>query len=542
MINQFDIWLLFAGLGVFLFGMRQLENSLAKLAGEGFRNFLRNSTSKPTGSIITGILSTTIVQSSSLVGLIVLAFVGAGILPLINAIGIVLGSNLGTTFTGWIVTSLGFKMELSTAIYPMLGLGGLGYGLFQGKLKYYSQLLFGLALLLMGLDFMKESAAVLQTYFDIEVLRDYPSIVFLLVGVVFTAIIQSSSATMMLTLSALYAGIIPLPAAAALVIGADLGTTSTVLLGSLQGAVAKRQLAMAHVTFNLIVDALAFLALYPLLDFIHWLNVHDPMYSLVLFHSLFNVIGIVLFLPVLKQFSEWIQGWIKEDKRTLDLHIQSVSVDIADAAITALTRDTHQLLYLISILNMRFLRININLFKINSPTSKMPPQLMQMGRLKHYETIKELEGKLIHYALKIDSQMLTEKDTQQLNQLLDAIRSGVYSAKSLKDIEDDLLLFEKLDNPLITEFSTELRNKSTHHYQQILALVEGIHQANYMHEEISSLQKKSYEYHHVLEGTIYKKSYESDLSAIYFSTLLNVNKEIQTSEKAFLKALAIISS
>ena len=115
---------------------------------------------------------------------------------------------------------------------------------------------------------MKDSVAALTEHFDINVLSGYPLIVYLFIGVVFTAIIQSSSATMMLTLSALYASIIPLPAAAVLVIGANLGTTSTVLLGSLQGIAAKRRLAMAHVLVNLTIDTLAFIALYPLLSLI----------------------------------------------------------------------------------------------------------------------------------------------------------------------------------------------------------------------------------------------------------------------------------
>ncbi len=185
------------------------------ILGRLIRDSLRQSTDKPIHSVVGGIISTTIVQSSSLVSLIVLAFVGAGIIPLINAIGIVLGSNLGTTFTGWIVATLGFKLDLTTLIYPLIALGGLSYGLFKGRWKSFSQLVLGLALLLMGLDFMKDSVHTLTELIDIKALSNYPLFVYLLMGVIFTAIIQSSSAAMMLTLSALHAGIIPLPAAAA---------------------------------------------------------------------------------------------------------------------------------------------------------------------------------------------------------------------------------------------------------------------------------------------------------------------------------------
>jgi len=268
-----------------------------------------------------------------------------------------LGSNLGTTFTGWVVATLGFKLNLSTFIYPLAALGGVGYGLFKGKWRAISQLVLSFALLLMGLDFMKDSVSTLTQHVDIKVLSDYPLIVYLLVGVILTAIIQSSSAIMMLTLSALYGEIIPLSAAAALVIGADLGTTSTILLGSLQGVVAKRRLAMAHVLFNLSIDTLAFIALLPLLEFINLLQISDPLFALVAFHSLFNLFGLFLFLPFTKQFAHLLEFWIKEDEQHTKRFIHNVPENVTDAALEALTQETRHLLNLVTNLNFRFLRI-----------------------------------------------------------------------------------------------------------------------------------------------------------------------------------------
>ena len=150
------LWQALAGLGLFLFGMRQLEAALKTLAGPQFNRWIVNSTNQPVRSVTTGILATAMVQSSSLVGLITLAFVGAGIMPLVNGIGVVLGSNLGTTFTGWMVATLGFKVDMSLLVYPLLGIGGLGYGLLKGKIQATSLAVLGLALLLMSLGLNME--------------------------------------------------------------------------------------------------------------------------------------------------------------------------------------------------------------------------------------------------------------------------------------------------------------------------------------------------------------------------------------------------
>ena len=548
MNNYFDLWKLLAGLALFLFAMNQLEVALKQLAGKRFRRFLRYSTSKPVSSAFGGIIATAIVQSSSLVGLIVLAFVGAGIIPLVNAIGIVLGSNLGTTFTGWIVATAGFKLDLGIFIYPLVALGGLSYGLLKGQWKTFGQIILSLALLLLGLDFMKSSMSLLTEQVDINVLSDYPLIIYLLIGVVFTAIIQSSSATMMLTLSALYTGIIPLPAAAALVIGADLGTTSTVLLGSLQGAVAKRRLAMAHVLFNLTIDVVAFTVLFPLLALIEQLGISDPLYSLVAFHSLFNLFGITLFLPFTKQFAFFLESWIKEDEQHIERFIHNVPVNVTDAALEALTLETRHLLYLVTNLHLRFLHITPKTAGLAAGEFTMPKVLLSASKLEHYITIKKLEGEIISYALNIqieDSNVeydkeKTEEVRHKVDNLINAVRSGVYSAKSLKDIDENLETFHVIDNETLSKYFDELKTPAKSIYTSLLDLLTRPHKNELIDEELSLLNEKSQEFYHQFADRIYKKMSGIHLTSLDLSTLLNVNKEIQTSEQALIKSLTLL--
>jgi phosphate:Na+ symporter len=555
MSEYLDLWKLLAGLGLFLFGMRQLESALEKLSGKGFRRFLRESTDKPVGSVFGGIVATAIVQSSSLVSLIVMAFVGAGIIPLGNAIGIVLGSNLGTTITGWIVTTLGFKLNFITIVYPLFAIGGLSFGLLKGRWQSVSQLVLGLAFLLLGLDFMKDSVNTLTTLVDVEELGGYPLIVYLLIGVIFTAIIQSSSATMMLTLSALYAGIIPLPAAAALVIGADLGTTSTVLLGSLQGVVAKRRLAMAHVIFNVFVDALAFLFIVPLLSLIEKLQISDSLYALVAFHSLFNLFGLMLFLPFIKKYAALLERWIKEKQQHIDLYIHNVPETVTDAALEALTLETRHLLYLVVRLNSRFLHISPEKLKIKTDAfAKSDLQIDSATKLEHYIVIKSLEGEIINYALKIqvvvnaegaNSQEKAEEIARRIDNFMKAIRSGVYSAKSLKDINDNLEYFHLMDNDDLSNYFDALRESAQSIYSHVVNFLNeqrdtNVMDADVMKEELTALIRKSEEFHHDLANKIYKKMSRAHLSSLDLSTLLNVNKELQTSEKALIQALELL--
>jgi phosphate:Na+ symporter len=380
------------------------------------------------------------------------------------------------------------------------------------------------------------------------VLSGYPLIVYLFVGVVFTAIIQSSSATMMLTLSALYAGIIPLPAAAALVIGADLGTTSTVLLGSLQGAVAKRRLAMAHVLFNLTIDSLAFIALYPLLALVEKMSISDPLYSLVAFHSLFNLFGIAIFLPLIKQFANFLERWIKEDEQHIERYIHNVPADVTDAALEALAQETRHLLYLVVRLNLRFLRISPKTAGVIASEFHLPKALVSASKLEHYLAIKKLEGEIVSYALKIevdDSIDDLEKEKAQgssrkVDDLINAVRSGVYSAKSLKDIEENLESIHGIDNETIVKYFDELKQSARTIYTTTLGLLSKSHKDEVLDEELYLLKEKSQDFHHRFADRMYKKISGIHLASLDLSTLLNVNKEIQTSEKALIKALTML--
>nr|WP_223788387.1 Na/Pi symporter [Marinicella sp. NBU2979] len=533
-----------AGLGLFLFGMKQLEAALKLLAGPRFNHWIVRSTNQPLRSVATGIMATAMVQSSSLVGLITLAFVGAGIMPLVNGIGVVLGSNLGTTFTGWMVATLGFKVDMSLLVYPLLGLGGLGYGLLKGRSQSVALAVLGLALLLLGLGFMKDSATAFSDQLSLGVLQGHPLIVYLLFGVVVTAIIQSSSVMMMLALAALYADLLTLPAAAAVVIGADLGTTSTVLLGGLQGAAAKRRLAYAHVVFNLVVDALAFVSIHGILWVIAQLQINDPLLGLVAFHSFFNLLGLLLFIPFIHAFSRWLERRVKNKKpEQISAYINAVPVSVTEAAMQALSLETHRLLALVLYFNMRLLGIKHQHITPND----LPEAFRKLNDLAYYTALKRLEGQLIGYALQVQKFSQDRPDkapvlsdlAHQIDHHMQAIRAAIYAAKSIKDIQGNIQEFQLNSAPSTQAYFAQIMAFTGQHYQTLAAMMAT--DGAILREDLNTLKDHANNARRQFRSQIHQHMGSTDDDALVLSTLLNVNKEVYNSKSALIKALHEVS-
>ncbi|NND66201.1 MAG: Na/Pi cotransporter family protein, partial [Halioglobus sp.] len=331
-------FLVLVGLALFLFGMERLEAGVRALGYDTFKRWIALSTASPVRSAGLGIFITALLQSSSLVSLLVLAFASAGVLPLYNAVGVILGANLGTTITGWIVAAIGFKLSLSQLALPVMAAGAVLQMLPAGRrwLGGIGQAVFGLGLILLGLDIMKDAVAALPGQWDMGALSAFGPWLYFLVGALIAAVVQSSSATMMLTLAALNSGLIELQAAAAVVIGADLGTTSTTALGSVTGHVIKRRLALGNFLFNVAVDTAALLLLLPVLPaLLDLLRLTDPLYSLVAFHSIFNLLGLLVFLPFLRPYADWLERRFSSVAETGALSGEAVLVPEAGLAAAA---------------------------------------------------------------------------------------------------------------------------------------------------------------------------------------------------------------
>lgn len=538
-MSALNIWEFVAGLGIFLFGMTQVEHALNKFAGKRLGVFLRDQTNNPIKSIFGGTFATAFLQSSSVVSLMVLAFVGAGIIEMRNALGIIFGANLGTTLTGWIVATIGFKLDIEAFALPLIGIGSLGI-LIVAKKTARSHLLlsiFGIGIILLGLSYMKGSLESLSSQFDIATLSGYPPIIYLFVGLLFTAVIQSSSATMMIALSALNADVIELSPAVALIIGADLGTTSTVLLGGLKGTAGKKQVALAHFLFNLVTAVLAFLMLGPLLAFlINVIGMKDPLYTLVAFHSSFNLLGIVLFLPFIKPFANYLEKRFVVTPTRAARFISAVPARVSEAAMTAMEKETRSLVAQVFALNRRCLKMDIAAL-ITTADSNLDSAFDQHAKFdEQYGTIKTLEGEMLEYSVSVQKHLQTPDSITRLNDLLSSIRDAVVSAKSLKDIRHNLVNFRHTASQPMQNYNQFLIGFMEPFYRQLKRLWDEENHALLL-EQFSKLIVDNNQFHDDFIKRIYADAKLDIVDERVLSTLLNVNRELFTSNQNLLNAL-----
>ena len=301
----YDFLKLIGSLALFLYGMKTMSEGLQKFAGDRLRRILAAMTKNRLTGVLTGVLITALVQSSSATTVMVVSFVNAGLLTLTQSIGVIMGANIGTTVTAWLISALGFKVNIATFVLPLMALG-IPF-MFSGKSqrKSIGEFVFGFSLLFMGLGAMTANAPDLSKNPDmLAFLTSYTDmgfgsvILFLLVGTVVTMLVQASSATMAITLIMCANGWIDFHLGAAIVLGENIGTTITANLAALTGNTQARRAALAHLTFNVFGVIWVLALFYPFTSGVSWfvdnvMGVTDPAvavtFKLSAFHTAFNV-------------------------------------------------------------------------------------------------------------------------------------------------------------------------------------------------------------------------------------------------------------
>lgn len=314
-----------AGIALFMMGMRHLEDGFRAFTGGALERWLARSTNRLWKSLLFGITSTALVQSSSLVTLLSIAFLSAGLITLVAGIGIVFGANLGTTTGAWLIALVGLKVDLAAVAMPMLVFGVMLGRRIEAHWKGIGQVLLGIGLLFLGIDLMKAGFAAFEGALDLEriaVSGWVGVLLYTLIGLLATVLMQSSHATMMITLAALAAGQLAYGNALAMAVGANLGTTITAVIGAFGSNNAGRRLAAAHILFNLVTAAVA-LAILPWLvraveTSAEWLGIAADAYTLklALFHTLFNVLGLAIMLPWVPLMVKLLMRWIPDERET----------------------------------------------------------------------------------------------------------------------------------------------------------------------------------------------------------------------------------
>lgn len=337
-----QILTLLGALGMFLYGMNLMSAGLQKAAGSKMRGFLTKMTSTPFKGVLSGLGITSVIQSSSATTVMTVGFVNAGLLTLKQAIGVIMGANIGTTVTAWLVAWLGFKADISLFAVPLMAVGFILSLSKSDKRRHISELVVGFSLLFLGLSLMKESVPDLrETPEVLAFIREWTGfgfgsvLIFLLFGSVLTLVLQSSSATMALTLIMVNMGWIPFEMGAAMVLGENIGTTITANIAAAVGNVNARRAALAHTLFNVFGVCWALLLFKPFLALvgmvITWMGLPNPLdidhtmamtegestatlYGISMLHTMFNVINTLLLIWFTKQMVKIVTFVIKDKK------------------------------------------------------------------------------------------------------------------------------------------------------------------------------------------------------------------------------------
>lgn len=314
-------WLqLCAGLAIFLFGMQCLEEGLRQLAGSKLEQILGRSTSTPFKSLLFGVGGTLLLQSSTLVSLLTIAFISTGLIQLAGGIAILFGANLGATSGIWLLALAGQNLSLSPLALPLLVFGVLA-GFFGPKSKAAGRIVLGIAFIFLGIDQIKEGFASFGDGLDMTAYHESGlrgALLFTAIGMAVTVVLQSSHATLMLTLAALASGQLELGQSLAIAIGSNVGSSvTTAFVGSLGGNRSGQRLALAHALFNITTGVIAFILLGPLTWLVQALAEPlglggNSLIQLAMFHTLFNAMGVALFWPLQAHLAQWLIRWLPE--------------------------------------------------------------------------------------------------------------------------------------------------------------------------------------------------------------------------------------
>lgn len=344
------------GIGLFLIGMMLLSDGLVALAGNALKRALVRFAGTPYKAFTSGTLITALIQSSTATTVTLIGFVSAGLITLAQAIGVVIGASLGNTATGWIVAGLGLRIDLGYYTLPMIGIGALIKLLIRGRWSNLGLALAGFGLLFLGLDTLQDGMSALASQVSLAELPvgGYGArLVIMLIGLVLTAIMQSSSAAIATTLTALHSNAINFDQAAAMVVGASIGTTLTGALVTIGGSISAKRTALAHILFNLVTGIIA-IALMPgytwlIAEIDQSLGIPPGALGLALFHTLFIGVGVVLILPWSYRFARLIERVLPDSsynpaQQYLDDSLLSIPAVALEASQRALEQITDRLL------------------------------------------------------------------------------------------------------------------------------------------------------------------------------------------------------
>lgn len=520
---NFDFWHFLAGLGIFLFGMYHLEKGINGFAGKSFKQFISSFTGTPWKGVLTGTFVTAVLQSSSLVNLLTAAFLGGGLMTLQNAIAVVFGANIGTTFTSWLVAYLGFKLDISAFSYPFLAIGALTYLFMDNRplLKSTGSFLMGFGLIFLGIDFMKDAVEQVTNNVDLLQYKHLGLWIFIVLGMVITALIQSSTAMNVIVLSALFGNIIDIYHACALSIGANIGTTFSLVLAALKGTADKKRLAATHVLFNVISGLIVVIIMEFIIRFINQqLQITEPVLVLSAFNTIMNIAGVILFFPFIPWMSNKLRQFFKEkEDENHCVFISKVSTDVPDVALTALDNEIRNVFFMTREFFFKVLRFT----GYNHESEPFIQKILMKADepVERYNAMKKTEDEVTTFYKLLQSKKLSESESDTLAAHMIRLRALVYAAKNMKDIINNVKDMDESDDVLANKILQRLRDFSQ---VKMTELSDHITMGKKEDKKAEWHQQLDIFYHETIDY-LYDQLFEREMPSISVSTMTNVIKK-----------------
>ena len=471
-----NIFSLVGSLALFLFGMKTMSEGLEKFAGDRLRSILAAMTKNRVMGVLTGVLITALIQSSSATTVMVVSFVNAGLMTLAQSIGVIMGANIGTTVTAWIISAVGFKVNIAAFAIPLLAIGMPLIFSGKGNRKSIGEFIFGFSFLFMGLSFLQEAATAMNIGDMVAgMLAHVPQdsfltiILFVIVGALVTMVVQASAATMAITLM-LFGMNIPgfgFEQAAALAMGQNIGTTITAFMASLTANTQARRAALAHMFFNVFGVVAFLIVFYPACNAVSWfvdsvMGGGNDLFKLSAFHTAFNIINTLLLIGFVKQIEMLVCKALPMKAQDEDYRLKFISgglLSTAELSIMEAQKEIHH-----------FAERCLRMFGFVPQLMKTEDEMefnKLFSRIGKYENITDsMEMEIAAYLNKVSEGRLSDASKAQIQKMLRQITE-------LESIGDSVYNLGRTLNRHRMHCQDAFTPEQTQHMQTMLELVDG---------------------------------------------------------------------
>lgn len=481
----YDILTLLGSLGLFLYGMKVMSDALMELAGDRMRKILAGATSNRLFAVLTGFTITAVIQSSSATTLMVVGFANASLLSLTESVGVIMGANIGTTVTAWLISLLGFKVNMAAIALPLVGLGFL-FSLSKKKnLRHWGYFIVGFAILFIGLQYLKNSVPDIKSSPEaLAFLSDYTNkgylsiVLFLFIGTLLTVVIQSSSATMAITIIMCFEGWIPFEMAAAMVLGENIGTTITANLAAIVANYRAKRTARAHFIFNCFGVVWMLVLFLPIVHGIGHVveNIEGASpftqaaaipVALSLFHTTFNIVNTVVMVQFIPLISRIVERMVPEDKAEKIVieqphFLDKPSLSYPQTGMKALLDESLRLFEKTAFKVITHgLQVHREEFESDKKLKKIIENIHQFELdvdAIYYNKFKNIYGKIVEYANQLQGKFdLDEDKIMAIRSILRADRLMVEIVKDIKPLHTNMNRYLNSDNEYIRAEYNNLR-------------------------------------------------------------------------------------